>query len=124
VRSLIVDDEEGLEQIVALLLLGFLHLGAMDMLDNNGPVCHHLLDSEDGVINVALLIIHLRVIDLIFNIRGADVTSIIGGDVCPLAGAILLHVANFLALVAANPGCVAGGGNRRGTISRLSQSQS
>src|SRR5581483_9333378 len=97
-RSSIVDDEESLEQVVALLLLGSLHLGAEDTLHNNGPVCHRLLSTEGGILNV-----HVGGVVLILNIGGADVTSIVGGDVCSLAGAILSHVPNSLALVAANP---------------------
>jgi hypothetical protein len=89
-RSPIVDDEESLEQIVALLLLGLFHLGAKDTLHNNGPVCHHVLGTEGGILNVTLLIMHLGVVDLILNIRGADVTSNVGGDVCPLARAIVI----------------------------------
>jgi hypothetical protein len=42
VHSSIVDDEESLEQNVALLLLGLLHLGAKDMLHNSGLVCHRV----------------------------------------------------------------------------------
>src|SRR5581483_684381 len=87
VRSSIVDDEESLEQVVALLLLGSLHLGAEDTLHNNGPVCHRLLGTEGGILNVGLLTMHVGVVVLILNIGGADVTSIVGGDVCPLAGA-------------------------------------
>jgi hypothetical protein len=71
-RSLIVDDEESLEQIVALLLLSLLHLGAEDMLHNNGLVCHHVLGTEGGLLNVILLTMHLGVVDLVLNIGGAD----------------------------------------------------
>jgi hypothetical protein len=87
--SPIVDDEESLEQIVVLLLLGLLHLGTKDMLHNNGLVCHHVLSTEGGILNIILLTMHLGVVDLVLNIGGADVTSVVGGDVCPLARAIL-----------------------------------
>jgi hypothetical protein len=65
----IVDDEESLEQIVALLLLSLLHLGAKDMLHNNGLVCHHVLGTEGGVLNIILLTMHLGVVDLVLNIE-------------------------------------------------------
>jgi hypothetical protein len=68
-RSPIVDDEESLEQIVALLLLSLLHLGAKDMLHNNGLVCHHVLGTEGGVLNIILLTMHLGVVDLVLNIE-------------------------------------------------------
>jgi hypothetical protein len=116
--SPIVDDQESLEQIVPLLLLGLLHLGTKDTLHNNGPVCHHVLDTEGGVLNIALLIMHLGVVDLVLNIRGADVTSVIGGDLCPLARAILFYVTNSLALVTANHRSAACGSDRRGTLGR------
>jgi hypothetical protein len=103
---------------VALLLLGLLHLGAKDMLHNNGLVCHCVLGTEGGILNVILLTMHLSVVDLILNIRGADVTSVVGGDVCPLARAILSHVTNSLALVTANPRSAAYGSDGRGTLSR------
>jgi hypothetical protein len=87
--SPIVDDEESLEQIVVLLLLGLLHLGAKDTLHNNGLVCHRVLGNEGGILNIVLLTMLLSAVDLALNIGGADVTSIIGGDVCPLSRAIL-----------------------------------
>jgi hypothetical protein len=117
-RSLIVDDEESLEQIVALLLLGLLHLSAKDTLHNNGLVCHRVLGTEGGVLNVTLLIVHIGVIDLILNIGGADITSIVGGDVCTLARAILFHVTNSLALVTVNLRSAACGSDGRGTLGR------
>jgi hypothetical protein len=62
---------------VALLLLGLLHLGAKDTLHNNGLVCHHVLVTEGGILNIVPLIMHLSVVDLVHNIGGADVTSVV-----------------------------------------------
>jgi hypothetical protein len=118
VQSSIIDYEESLEQIVARLLLGLLHLGAKDTLQNNGLVCHRLLGTEGGILNVILRIMHLGVINLVLNIGGVDVTSVVGGDVCPLARAILFHVTNSLALVTVNPRSAAYGSDERGTLGR------
>ncbi|WVZ53115.1 hypothetical protein U9M48_004101 [Paspalum notatum var. saurae] len=68
-RSPVVDDEENLKQVVALLLLGLLHLCTKNTLDNNGPVNSSVLRSKSGVLNVFIIIGEFGVVDIFLDVE-------------------------------------------------------
>jgi hypothetical protein len=63
---------------------------------NDSPIGRRVLFTKD----FAALLIFIFVF-FIFNVRGADVT-IFCRNVCPLTWAVLLHMANSMAVVALN----------------------
>ena len=71
------------------------------MLNNNAHVGRSIPTTKDmslGVLGSDLFI------NVVFNVRGADVTSIFCSNVCPLTWAFLLHMAKSLAAVTLKAG--------------------
>jgi hypothetical protein len=93
----IVDYEESVKHVVALLLVWLLHLCAENMLDDDASVCGRLLRNK----NLAFLTLLIGIVlTVVFYIRSAHVASICHRYVCLLVGIVLLHMSPILALVA------------------------
>jgi hypothetical protein len=98
--STVLDDEENLEQAVALKLLGRLNLCANNTLHNNVHVARSVFSTKYmalGVVSGGIIFLY---------VRGADVTAIASRHICPLTWTILLHMAKSMVAVALNVGSV------------------
>jgi len=92
----VIDDEEGVKQVVALLLVRLLHLCAKNSLDNNAPIGGCLRRTKHLAVVIIVVVIG---VGIIFYIRSAHVASIRRRYVCLLVGTIALHMSPHLALV-------------------------
>jgi hypothetical protein len=97
-RASVLDDEESLEQVVALQPLRLLDLRAEHTLNNDVQMARRSFSSmNDTFLNVVSTILLI-----VFYTRGADVASIFCRQICPLTRAIVLHVANTMTTVTLN----------------------
>jgi hypothetical protein len=105
----ILDDEEHVEEVVALSIVIVAYRGAQSPLHNQGLIglyrccAKNLFITIIGPCNVSSNSI------FIFNIRSTNIPTISSSNVCPFTGAISLHMAKSLAAVAPNVGGAACG---------------
>jgi hypothetical protein len=79
---------------VALQLVGLLHLCVEHPLNNGAPIGQCIISAKDLFFTIIIFFLFF-----IFNVRGANV-AVLYSNVCPLTGAVLLHVAKPMATVA------------------------
>jgi hypothetical protein len=107
VRTIVLDDKENLEYVVALKLLRSVYLSTQNPLHHIGfgVVLLHMLTPKDlDIIIVKVTCIISLKCKIIFNITSTYITTIISGNVGFFAGTIALEVAYSMTTVALNIG--------------------
>jgi hypothetical protein len=99
--TVVLNVEEHVEEVVALLLSSLLHYqGIQRSLHNHGLICLGRYCTK----NLFITIINLYNVSsnsiCIFNIKSTNIPIVTISNVCPFIGAILLHMSKSLAAVA------------------------
>jgi hypothetical protein len=111
----VLDDEEHVEEVVALFVIVVTSRGTKSSLHNQGLIGLGRCCTKNLFITIISLCNVSSNNIFIFNIRSTNIPTIISSNVCPFAGAISLNMAKSLAAVALNVGgaaCGRGGRSR------------
>jgi hypothetical protein len=77
--------------------LGLFHLCAEDSVDNANPLCTRITKTQRKTLSRRRFILNV-----VLYVRCADISTIISGNVCPLAWTIFEHMAKSLAAMTLN----------------------
>jgi hypothetical protein len=100
--TVVLDDEEHVEKVLALYVVILANCGTQNLLHGQGPICFGHYCAKDLFITIISLSNVSSNNIFIFNIRSTNIPTITSSNLCPFVGEISLHMAKSLVAMALN----------------------